>query len=114
MIVQKVAIVKNMLVYTICYTFNVGTNKTMVVEDTTMQIVVVAYILVVDKGFNNRSHFYVNGAIHLSNFDRHHHTCLQLCSWHPLSQDDKRGRREEEEELDKKIKLKTTQSYLEL
>ncbi len=49
MVVQKVAIVKNMLVYTICYTFNVGTNKTMVVEDTTMQIVVVAYILVVDN-----------------------------------------------------------------
>jgi hypothetical protein len=49
MVVQKVAIVKNMLVYTICYTFNVGTNKAMVVEDTTMQIVIAAYILVVDK-----------------------------------------------------------------
>jgi hypothetical protein len=45
MVVQKVAIVKNMLICTICNTFNVATNKTMVVKDTTMQIVAVAYIL---------------------------------------------------------------------
>jgi hypothetical protein len=38
-----------MLVCTICYTFNVATNKAMVVKDTTMQIVANAYILVVDK-----------------------------------------------------------------
>ncbi len=38
-----------MLVCTICYTFNVATNKTMVVKDTIMQIVANAYILVVDK-----------------------------------------------------------------
>jgi hypothetical protein len=49
MVVQKVAIVKNMLVCTICYTFNVAINKAMVVKDTIMQIVATAYILVVDK-----------------------------------------------------------------
>jgi hypothetical protein len=49
MVVHKVAFVKNMLVCTICYTFNVATNKTMVVKDTIMQIVANAYILVVDK-----------------------------------------------------------------
>ncbi len=38
-----------MLVCTICYTFSVATNKTMVVKDTTMQIVGDDYILVIDK-----------------------------------------------------------------